>query len=445
VHRLLSTARRIEELSVSRWGSLHAVRLIGTHDVFARALDRVHRFAGAAGPVLITGETGTGKELFARALYLLSARHRLPFLSVNCAQYHDGQLLASELFGHRRGSFTGATADHRGVFEDAQGGVLFLDEIGELSVPAQAMLLRVLGEGEIVGVGETRSRRVDVRVIAATSRDLGEAVRSGAFRPDLYFRLKQLHVRVPALRERGDDWRHLINHTLEELRSAHGRKKTMGAKALALLSAYAWPGNVRELRGITETGYHLCDGDSIECCHFDDAIEQGEQEVLVERLLAQSAAPARQLSLFERLQSGAGDFWVLVHRPFLQRELRRDDVRAAIARGLDATRGSYKRLLPLFGVAASDYLRFMDFLRHHDLKPTDGGGLLAEQPRAEPSRIHDPSRHGTDHRGHDEADRVRRAADVADGQQPAGDHHDEAAQRQPPRMPAKQHGDLPFV
>jgi DNA-binding NtrC family response regulator len=389
--RLLSIAQDIQERSIGRWGAAHALTLVGIHDVFARALDRIARFAGASGPVLVTGETGTGKELFARSLYLLSARHRLPFLSVNCAQYHDGQLLASELFGHRRGAFTGATADHRGVFEDAQGGVLFLDEIGELSVPAQAMLLRVLGEGEILGVGETRSRRIDVRVIAATSRDLGEAVRTGAFRPDLYFRLKQLQVRVPALRERGEDWRHLISHALESLRATHGVRKSLSERAVSHLAAYTWPGNVRELRGITETGYHLSDDTVIECCHFEDSFEACEADQLVDRLLSQAVAPVRPASLFERLRSGEGDFWELVHGPFLHRELRRDDVRAAIARGLDATRGSYKRLLPLFGVSGADYLRFMDFLRHHDLKPVDPGASRAEYPRTNPSRIDHPA------------------------------------------------------
>jgi transcriptional regulator with GAF, ATPase, and Fis domain len=165
-------AHRIAALSVEKWGLARQAAVIGQDRSLCDLLDRTVRFAAAGGPVLITGETGTGKELVARAVYLLSARVRKPFVAVNCAQYHEGQLLASELFGHRRGAFTGATQDHKGVFQEAEGGVVFLDEIGELSVPAQAMLLRAIGEHEIVPVGSTRPIPVNVRVIAATSRDL---------------------------------------------------------------------------------------------------------------------------------------------------------------------------------------------------------------------------------------------------------------------------------
>ena len=167
---------------------------------------------------------------------------------MNCAQYHDGQLLASELFGHRKGAFTGAIADHRGVFEEADGGVVFLDEVGELCVPAQAMLLRALGEGEILPVGATQSKRVNVRVIAATSRDLRPMIEAGRFREDLYYRLRHLHVRVPALRERGDDWRLVLELLRAQLAARRGSRKRFSDAALNGWARYAWPGNVRELR-----------------------------------------------------------------------------------------------------------------------------------------------------------------------------------------------------
>ncbi len=396
--RLLPVADAVGLAAKKCWGVKQSVQIVGVHDALERALDRVRRFAPSSEPMLITGETGSGKELFARAAFLLSGRQSQPFLSINCAQYHDGQLLASELFGHRRGSFTGAVADHRGVFEDARGGVLFLDEIGELSMAAQVMLLRVIGEHEIMAVGETRARRVDVRVIAATSRDLPQACRQGTFRPDLFYRLKHLQVAVPALRDRGDDWLLLARHCLQTLAEQHGVRKAFAPRTLAQLGAYPWPGNVRELRSIVETGYHLADGPVIESAHIADALDSMSEPEHTDRLLDLADALKPSLSLFERLCNGEGSFWTLVRTPFLARELRREDVRAAIARGLTVTRGSYKRLLPLVGVAACDYLRFMDFLRHHDLKPRDdmplAGVLLREEQRSEPAAVNNASRRG---------------------------------------------------
>lgn len=366
--------RRIAELSRERWGEAREVRVVGAHPALVQAVERAARFADADGPVLVTGETGTGKELFARAIYLLGRRSRKPFLAVNCAQYHDGQLLASELFGHRRGAFTGAVGDHRGVFEEADGGVVFLDEVGELSVPAQAMLLRALGEGEILPVGTTQSKRVNVRVVAATSRDLRPMIESGRFRADLYYRLRHLHVRVPALRERGDDWRLVLEHYLERVVRAEGSRKRFSSHALGVLGRYPWPGNVRELRSLVDTGYFVCEGATIEAEHFGEALEKaaGGDEMRVAPASAggrRAAGTATGADPYARMLAGEGTFWELVHAPYMERELSRAEVRLVVERGLVATRGSYKRMLGLFGVADGDYLRFMDFLRHHDLKP----------------------------------------------------------------------------
>lgn len=368
-------SRRIAELSRERWGEAREVCVVGEHPALVQALERAARFADADGPVLVTGDTGTGKELFARAVYLLSRRSRKPFLAVNCAQYHDGQLLASELFGHRRGAFTGAVGDHRGVFEEADGGVVFLDEVGELSVPAQAMLLRALGEGEILPVGTTQSKRVNVRVVAATSRDLRPMIETGRFRADLYYRLRHLHVRVPALRERGDDWRLVLEHYLERVVRAEGSRKRFSAHALAVLGRYAWPGNVRELRSLVDTGYFVCEGVTIEAEHFGEALEGaacGEELRAVPCVTPAGgvrAGGAAGADPYARMLAGEGSFWELVHAPYMERELSRAEVRLVVERGLVATRGSYKRVLGLFGVAEGDYLKFMDFLRHHDLKP----------------------------------------------------------------------------
>jgi DNA-binding NtrC family response regulator len=358
-------ARIVRERSVQQWGERQATEIVGLDPSVESALRRAARFAQSQAPVMITGETGTGKELFARAVYLLSPRQGGPFLSINCAQYQEGQLIASELFGHKRGSFTGAIADHKGIFESAAGGVVFLDEVGELSLATQAMLLRLLSEGEIVPVGETRCRRVDVRVIVATNRNLKEMVEKGTFRADLYYRLRYLHLALPPLRARGDDWRLILERQLALLATAQRVRKRFSEQVLSLLGRYDWPGNVREVRGLVDTGFHLSDGEVIQMGDLIEALE----DINRLRRLQSVPAPSNENSLYARLMERQGTFWDLVHEPYLARDLRRNDVREVIRLGLAQTRGSYKKLLGLLGVAAEDYLKFMDFLRHHDLKP----------------------------------------------------------------------------
>jgi DNA-binding NtrC family response regulator len=358
-------AAMIQTLARGYWGDASPSLLVGRHPSFTAVLERMARLAASDAAVLVTGETGTGKELFASALYLLSRRRGRPFLSVNCAQYHDGHLMASELFGHRKGSFTGAVADHVGVFESADSGVVFLDEIAELTLPAQAMLLRVLGEGEIVPVGETAPRRVNVRVVAATSADLASRVRNGTFRLDLYHRVRALHLPIPPMRERGSDWELIGDYYLHHLAASPEKRKRFSPETIEVLGQHDWPGNVRELKGLVDAGFHLSDGPWIEPRHLLESLEQVARSDQFERMPLLDV----ESELYERMSTGEADFWKLVHRPYLERELSRGQVRSLIARGLDATRGSYKRLLPLFGVREEDYARFMDVLRCHDLKP----------------------------------------------------------------------------
>jgi len=272
--------------------------------------------------------------------------------------------MASELFGHVKGSFTGAVNDHSGVFQDANGGTVFLDEVGELSHAAQTMLLRVLSDGEVVPLGATRPRRVNVRVIAATNRDLAAMVQQGKFREDLYFRLHRLKVHVPALRERGRDWELIADYLLDNLARNGTAPKRLARDAVAHLRGYAWPGNVREVRGCVETGFYMSRGSEIELCDLADALEE------TARLQQWSKIPfAAAADCCDRMQAGEGDFWTVVYEPFMARDLNRAQVRDIIAEGLARSGGSYKRLLPAFGIAEADYLRFMDFLRHHRLKP----------------------------------------------------------------------------
>jgi DNA-binding NtrC family response regulator len=212
---------------------------------------RIAMASASDAPVLVTGETGTGKELVARALHRHGPRQGAAFVAVNCGSFAEG-VLESELFGHVRGAFTGAAADKRGVFEQAHQGTLFLDEVGELPPSAQVRLLRALESGEIRPVGSERPRRVDVRVVAATHRDLERAVREGTFRQDLFYRLDVFRVALPPLRERREDIPLLAAHLLRAARGRDGGPVALSPGALDALVAWPWPGNVRELRNTLE-------------------------------------------------------------------------------------------------------------------------------------------------------------------------------------------------
>jgi DNA-binding NtrC family response regulator len=220
--------------------------LVGHSHKMIELYKEIALVAASRSTVLITGESGTGKELVARALHRNSPRAPGAFVAVNCGAITE-TLLESELFGHVKGSFTGATADKRGLFEEANEGTIFLDEIGETSLAVQVKLLRVLQEGEMRRVGSARSLRVDVRVLAATNRDLEREVKEGRFREDLYYRLSVLTLRVPPLRERAEDLPLLAAHALRQAREAGARAATISEEALATLNQYDWPGNVREL------------------------------------------------------------------------------------------------------------------------------------------------------------------------------------------------------
>jgi two-component system response regulator HupR/HoxA len=222
--------------------------------------DQVARFAAYDIPVLLTGESGTGKELFARALHYNSPRADKPFVAENCGALPD-QLLESELFGHRRGAFTGAVADHVGLFEQADGGTIFLDEIGDVSPAFQVKLLRVLQESEVRPVGSQHRRRVDVRVVSATNRDLGRGMADGVFRPDLYYRLAGVTLHLPPLRERPGDIDAICQRLLADAARGFGlRARTVTEDAMELLLRYDWPGNVRELQNEIQRMLVMSDG-----------------------------------------------------------------------------------------------------------------------------------------------------------------------------------------
>ncbi|MCX7890801.1 MAG: sigma 54-interacting transcriptional regulator [Burkholderiales bacterium] len=248
----LATENRALKAALERAGAAaRASGIVGDSPRVLAALAAIERVAPTDASVLLLGESGTGKELFARALHLLSPRRDRPFVKVNCAAIPDA-LFESELFGHEKGAFTGATAARPGKFELADGGTLFLDEVGELPLAMQAKLLRALQERVVERVGATRERRVDVRIVAATNRDLQGLVSAGSFRLDLFYRLNVVPVTLPALRERPDDVRALARHFASRLNQAYQRNVTLSQGAVEALARFPWPGNVRQLANVLE-------------------------------------------------------------------------------------------------------------------------------------------------------------------------------------------------
>ncbi len=354
---MVPLARTVCRLSRRVWGNDGAVCLVGRSEALVHLLEKIAKVAPFSEPVLLLGESGTGKELLAKALYLLSPRRNGPFVPVNCPQFEDGNLTVSELFGHKKGSFTGAIADRKGAFEVASGGVIFLDEVADLHLSAQVMLLRTLATGEFQALGDSKLRRADVRVVAATNKSLENLRIGDRFREDLYFRLRYFRLQLPPLRERADDWLDLVAFTINCLAAKHGVEKVLSPKAMDVLARHSWPGNVRELISVVTMGYAMAAGRSIEPEHFIE-------------LLGEDPAPRRRVEdeLVRQLVE-KGDFWRLVHDAFLRRDLNRAQVQHIIRWGLAHSGNSYKRLLQLFHLREKDYQRFMDFLRHHRLKP----------------------------------------------------------------------------
>jgi transcriptional regulator with GAF, ATPase, and Fis domain len=244
--------------------------------------------------VLITGETGTGKEMVARAIHNKSSRAKKPFVVLDCGSIPK-ELIESTLFGHEKGSFTGAIGQHTGCFEQANGGTIFLDEIGELDIMLQPKLLRVLEQREIKRVGGDRTHKVDVRVLAATNRDLRNEVNNGHFREDLYFRLSVVHVELPPMRERREDVPGLANHFLREVASRRGLTMSFAQDAMAAMIGYGWPGNVREMRNVVERAAALSDGPVITRADLVFGREMGPSPIAQHDLIqagAQAAARA---------------------------------------------------------------------------------------------------------------------------------------------------------
>ena len=320
-------------------------------------LATAERAAASPANVLITGDSGAGKDLVARHIHSHSGRKTAPFVAVNCAGLTE-TLLESELFGHVKGSFTGAYRDKRGKLQLAHRGTLFLDEVGEMSLRMQALLLRFFDSGEIQSVGSDQTARVDVRVVAATNRNLSELVAAGQFREDLFYRLRVIHLRVPPLRERPDDVQALVAHFVKRT----GRRLDFTDDALRALVRHRWPGNVRELMNVVEELSWLSSDGVVDVEHLPASMRGAPG------LLVPLDDRRRQVAsdLYDALVRQGASFWEHVYPMFLARDITRHDLRELVRRGLRESRGRYKSLLKLFGLPSRDYRRFMNFLAAHD-------------------------------------------------------------------------------
>jgi len=331
------------------------LNIVGSSEGIVAVRDLARRVAAGNAKVLITGESGVGKDLVARYIHAHSERASRPFVAVNCAGLSE-TLLESELFGHVKGSFTGAYRDKMGRLQLAHRGTVFLDELGEMSLRMQAMLLRFLENGEIQPVGgESVSASVNVRVIAATNRNLRALVDQGAFRDDLYYRIKVVHVSVPPLRQRRADIRPLI----DDIVARTGCSIRFTEDALRRLEAYGWPGNVRELHNTIEQVSWETGREQVGIEHLPRHVAGAPDPVIV-------AHPHVADDLYQALTSGRFSFWDHVYLRFMERDLTRQDLRQLVRRGLESAGGNYRAVIPLFRMHSSDYKRFMNFLSAHD-------------------------------------------------------------------------------
>ena len=373
------------------------VRLIGRSPAIVALEQEIDSASRSDAKVLITGETGVGKEVVSRLIHHRSSRAAAGLVTLNCAGLPDS-LLESELFGHVRGSFTGAYRDKPGLLEMAPNGTVFLDEVGEMSTRMQVVLLRFLESGEIQRVGADRSHaRVNVRLVTATNRDLQAQINSGAFREDLYFRLNVIRFAIPPLRERVEDVPLLVEHYVSTFSQTHKVPLTeITREAMDALMGYRWPGNIRELKNVVERIVLKTCGRPV---HVGDLPPE-----ILRAPAASPAVPGSGSNPATATPSGDGaeqigastvradelaavmikqgeSFWSVVYPIFMSRDLTRTDLRRIVQIGLETTNGNYRLLVELFNMSAQDYKRFLSFLRKHDCH------LPFQRFRAAPTRL----------------------------------------------------------
>ena len=332
--------------------------MVGGSAIVRSLRERIALAAASPLDVLIMGESGTGKEIVAHALHRLGRRASKSFFPLDCGSLSDS-LVESELFGFCKGAFTGATSNKAGLFEAAEGGILFLDEISNLSPKLQGKLLRVLQEREVRRIGETRIRKIDVRVIAATNKNLPEEVRRGAFRKDLFYRLNAMVVVVPPLRDRLEDVPDLVERFLQSTAELQdGKRKTFSPEAMRYLCRYPYPGNVRDLYNVVQGAYFSCTSRIIGPEHLDPRVTKFALEPLRETLSAKS--------IYDGILGGNGTFDDLVKDPYLRRQIPSSTVRRVLEKALVAEGGNYRNALRSLAVPDDKYAITLQFLKRHD-------------------------------------------------------------------------------
>jgi transcriptional regulator with PAS, ATPase and Fis domain len=344
----------------------------------------IERIARSDAKVLITGESGVGKELVAREIHAQSLRAARTFVPVNCAGLPE-TLLESELFGHVKGSFTGAYRDKPGKLELAHDGTIFLDEVGEMSLRMQGLLLRFLETGELQKIGSDRiAGTANVRVVAATHRSLMELIGEGLFREDLFYRLNVIHLIVPSLRERREDIPDMIDYFLRRFIPVNRSPvQRISDEAIEVMTNYAWPGNVRELENAIERLVVVGRSAVVGVDDLPAEVRQQARRPLpapprpaaapVAATATATAAPAAKShghasvvdDLYIRLTMNQESFWTAVYPLYMQREITRTHVRDLVQKGLEEARGNYKIMVELFNMEAQDYKKFLNFLRKH--------------------------------------------------------------------------------
>ena len=336
--------------------------LIGQSPAIGAVREEIEYAARCDAKVLVTGESGVGKEIVARLIHAGSERRHNSLVTVNCAALTES-LLETELFGHVRGSFTGAHRDRTGVLEQAHRGTVFMDEIGETTPRMQGLLLRFLETGEIQRVGSERTEaRVNVRVIAATNRNLSDGVAAGTFREDLFYRLNVIQLHLPPLRDRLEDVQALLSNFLTMFAAQYQMPVPVVADdAMAMLESYGWPGNVRELKNVAERLVVRSRNGRIDLADLPTTVMRAPTPIATSGIATRGAEDL----LYDKMVMQRESFWSAVYTPFMSRDLTRDMLRALVRKGLEQTGGNYKILTELFNMPAGDYKRFLNFLMKH--------------------------------------------------------------------------------